>query len=225
MNTNPLISVILCTYNRKSLVLRAIKSVLKQTYTNWQLIIVDDGSTDGSGKILLPLPKNDRRIIYLHHSNKGVALSRNAGIKIALGRYISFLDSDDEYEQDHLEKRIAYLESHKKVAAMFGGVKIVGPKKKHYVPDINRPGNKIHISKCHPAGTLVARIQCLLAVKGFRDMPYSDDYDLITRLKKSFKIAKVNFPTYIYHVDAKDRLCDLYDDGGEERILEFRQGK
>ena len=223
MDTNALVSVVLCTYNRKDVVLRAVDSVIKQTYTNWQLIIVDDGSTDGSEKILSPLTKKDRRIVYLRHANKGVAESRNVGIKNASGRYISFIDSDDEYKQDHLEIRIAYLESHKMVAAMYGGLILVGPKKKHLVPDVTHPGKKIHILKCHPVGTLVARRQCLLAVKGFRDIIYSEDYDIIKRLEKSFKVVRVDFPTYIYRLDSKNRLSDLFEAGGEERILEFRK--
>ena len=224
MDTNALVSVILCTYNRKEQVLRAVDSVLKQTYANWQLIIVDDGSTDGSEKVLSALTKKDRRIVSLRQSNKGVAQARNVGLKNASGRYISFIDSDDEYKQDHLEQRIAYLESHKKVAAIYGGIIIIGPKKKHYVPDVNHPGKKIHIAKCHPVGTLVARRHCLLAVKGFRDIPYSEDYDLIKRLKKSFMVVRVDFPTYIYRVDSKNRLSDLFEAGGENGILKFRKG-
>ncbi len=217
------VSVILCTFNRKDLVVRAIESVVKQLYEDWELIIVDDGSTDGSEKLLLPLSKKDGRIVYVRHKNKGVPYSRNAGIRNTSGAYIAFIDSDDEYRNDHLKRRVSYLESHRNVKAVFGGVKIVGPRAKHFVPDINRPGKKIHISKCHPAGTLVVRKESIMAMKGFRILPFGDDYDLIKRLQTKYKVVRMNVPTYIYHVDGKNRVCDLFEAGGGKRILEFQR--
>ncbi len=91
---NPLISVILPTYNRGYIVERAIKSVLNQTYKNLELIIVDDGSTDNTEEIVKSI--EDKRIIFLKHKkNKGASSARNTGIKNSKGEYISFIDSDD----------------------------------------------------------------------------------------------------------------------------------
>ena len=110
MQHEPLVSIILCTFNRKHLVESAIQSVFKQIHKNWELIIVDDGSSDGSEKILLPISKKDKRIIYTRHKNKGLALSRNVGLNLSSGEYVCFLDSDDEYLSNHISRRVTYVE-------------------------------------------------------------------------------------------------------------------
>ncbi len=222
MQHEPLVSIILCTFNRKHLVESAIQSVFKQIHKNWELIIVDDGSSDGSEKILLPISKKDKRIIYTRHKNKGLALSRNVGLNLSSGEYVCFLDSDDEYLSNHISRRVTYVEKNS-LDGIFGGMKIIGPKEKHFVVDATNPEKKIHISKCHSAGTLLVKRQCLAAIKGFRNITYGDDFNLITRLQKKFRIERVSFPTYVYRVDSDNRLCDLFEENGQKVILLFRE--
>jgi glycosyltransferase involved in cell wall biosynthesis len=106
MNKEPVVSVIIPTYNRTHLVGRAIQSVLNQTYQDFELIVVDDASKDNTKEKIKEFQKKDSRIIYLKHNiNKGGSSARNTGIKAAKGRYIAFLDSDDEYVPDNLEER------------------------------------------------------------------------------------------------------------------------
>ncbi|MCE7979657.1 MAG: glycosyltransferase family 2 protein [Caldilinea sp. CFX5] len=96
MNDSPIFSVIIPTYNRAFLLARAIHSVLEQTFQGFELIIVDDFSTDNTFSIVESFI--DPRIIYLRHThNKGAAATRNSGIKYARGEYVAFLDDDDEY--------------------------------------------------------------------------------------------------------------------------------
>ncbi len=227
MNTDtrklsPEVSIILCTFDRKHLLPRALASVQKQKFRSWELILVDDGSTDGSERLLLSFQRKEPRSVYFRQPNKGLAEARNAGLNIAGGKYVTFLDSDDEYLPNHLQKRITYLHSHPDLDAVHGGLKPAGPREKQYVPDVNNPGGKIHVSLCHAAGTLVVKRTCLLSIKGFRQIPFSEDYDCIRRLEKRFAVRRVSFPTYLYHVDADNRLCDLFEEGGEERILQYR---
>ncbi len=221
-NNEPLVSVILCTYNRERLVRRAIKSVLRQSYTNWELIIIDDGSTDDTDRMVLPVVKRDRRLRFVRHANKGLALSRNDGIALAQGAFIAFLDSDDEYAEKHLECRIHFMRRRRDVGLVYGGIRCVGPNKRQFVPDVERPGTMIHVSKCFTSGTIVARRSVLLRAGGFRNVVFAEDYDLVQRIKTFTRIARSRSATYIYHVDADDRLCDLYAKGGEEGILNFR---
>ena len=95
---NPTVSVIIPTYNRAHLVGRAIKSVLNQTYRDFEIIVVDDGSTDNTKDIIKEFQKKDKRIKYIpYEKNKGGSAARNTGIKAAKGEYIAFLDSDDEW--------------------------------------------------------------------------------------------------------------------------------
>jgi glycosyltransferase involved in cell wall biosynthesis len=100
-NNSILISVVIPTYNRAHVIKRAIDSVLAQTYTNWELIIVDNNSTDNTRAIVEEYTQNER-VIYLQEKRKGVSFARNTGSKNANGDYISFLDSDDEYHFDKL---------------------------------------------------------------------------------------------------------------------------
>src|SRR5688500_11048273 len=96
----PQFSVVVPTYNRSNVLLRAIKSVLAQTLSNFELIVVDDGSTDDTKEVLSRI--NDSRLIYFHQPNSGCSPSRNAGALLAKGTYLTFLDSDDEVRPDWL---------------------------------------------------------------------------------------------------------------------------
>src|SRR5262245_56314305 len=95
----PTVTVIVPTYNREAWLRRSIDSVRNQTFQNWQLLIVDDGSTDGSFELVKELAGQDSRISWMRNvRTKGPAGARNSGIDCATGRYIAFLDSDDEWE-------------------------------------------------------------------------------------------------------------------------------
>ena len=102
MSSKPFFSVIIPTYNRKNLVLAAIDSVLRQTFHDWELIIIDDGSTDGTFKALESI--TDSRISAYFQDNRERSASRNRGINLSKGKFICFLDSDDLYLEDHLGK-------------------------------------------------------------------------------------------------------------------------
>jgi len=104
---NPTVSVIIPTYNRAHLIGRAIQSVLNQTFQDFEIIIIDDSSTDNTDDIIKEFQKKDERIKYIkHNKNKGGSAARNTGIKIAKGEYIAFLDSDDEWLPKKIEKQI-----------------------------------------------------------------------------------------------------------------------
>ena len=222
MSNQPIVSIILCSYNRKHLVRRAIASVFAQTLVDWELVIVDDGSTDGSERFLRAAARRDPRIVFRRHANRGLALSRNAGVAAASGKYITFLDSDDELKPVHLEKRVHYLESHPSADALHGGIQPIGPRSKQYVADTTRPGKKIHLSQCYVAGTLCMKRGAYLRLRGFGSIEYGDDYDFMQRLMKRYRLVRVPWPTYLYHLDSENRLCDLYEEGGVEAIWKFR---
>lgn len=220
---SPLVSIILCTYNRAHLVKRAIASVLTQSYRNWELIIIDDGSADDTWQVVMPVVQSDPRVTYCYHANTGLARSRNIGIALASGKYTTFLDSDDEYRDNHLSVRIDVMEKKPSPALIYGGIEYVGPLKKQYVLDAQRPGKKVHLSKCYASATFFARTSTFKKLNGFRNLPFAEDFNFIRRMqKKGLKIAKVKESTYRYRVDSDNRLCDLYERGGEQAILEFR---
>lgn len=108
---NELISVIMSAYNVEEYIEKSIDSVLQQTYTNWELIIINDGSMDNTKKIVENYLHIDMRIIYLEQENKGVSVARNKGIDSAKGKYIAFLDADDLWTKDALEKLYDLMKS------------------------------------------------------------------------------------------------------------------
>lgn len=108
-----LISIITPSFNCIKFIEQTILSVLKQTYIYWEMIIVDDCSTDGSYEIALDYSKKDKRIKLLRNENKsGAAISRNKALDIAQGEYIAFLDSDDLWEPNKLEVQIKFMILH-----------------------------------------------------------------------------------------------------------------
>lgn len=106
----PNISIIVPVYNIEEYLPRCIESILNQTYNNLELILVDDGSKDKSGEICDAYAKKDNRVVVLHKENGGSSSARNAGIAIAKGEYLGFVDSDDYIEPDMYEKMVAVIE-------------------------------------------------------------------------------------------------------------------
>ena len=98
------ISAIVPVYNSEKYIERCVNSVSQQSYSNWELILVDDGSTDNSYDILCKLKESEPRIKVLHQKNSGPGIARNAGLSTATGDYIVFIDSDDVIKPDYFEK-------------------------------------------------------------------------------------------------------------------------
>lgn len=107
-----MVSVIIPTYNRSDRIEKSIKSVLAQTYNDFEIIVVDDGSTDNTKDVVTSI--DDRRIRYIYQKNAGACVARNLGIETARGEYIAFQDSDDLWVKTKLEKQIAVLEKEKR---------------------------------------------------------------------------------------------------------------
>lgn len=108
-NELPLISVIIPVYNVEKYLTRCLESVITQTYSNLEIILVDDGSTDGSGKVCDRYQEKDSRIKVVHKKNGGVSDARNEGIKVAAGKYITFVDSDDYVSDDYVSCLFAMI--------------------------------------------------------------------------------------------------------------------
>lgn len=108
MNDNPLISIIMPAYNAEKTISESIESVLKQTYQNWELLVVNDGSKDNTSSVVKLF--NNARIKLIEQVNGGVANARNNGIRQAQGEYIAFLDSDDLWLDEKLERQITFYQ-------------------------------------------------------------------------------------------------------------------
>ena len=117
---NNLISVIVPIYNVEQYARRCLDSILCQTYKNLEIILIDDGSTDNSGKICDDYAKKDRRIKVIHQENGGVSHVKNVGISLASGKYICFVDSDDTINPNHIEGLLTACENNKADIAICG---------------------------------------------------------------------------------------------------------
>lgn len=116
------VSIIIPVYNTEQYVKTAIQSVLNQTYTDWELILVNDASTDGSLRILKKIQCHDKRIQVIDiPQNSGAAHARNIGMKLAKGDYLSFLDSDDIWEPTFLESLVSKVEQNSDIKFIYSG--------------------------------------------------------------------------------------------------------
>lgn len=112
MSGSPLISVVIPAYNSAASIAEAIESVTAQTYENWEIVVVNDGSTDGTGAIVRGLGLPADRLRYIEQANAGEGLARNRGVELATGELIAFQDSDDWWEPTKLEEQVAILAAH-----------------------------------------------------------------------------------------------------------------
>ena len=132
MKPDPYISVIMPCYNEQENIARSVQSILDQTFTDFELIVIDDCSTDCSGNIIKHFAQKDSRIIYLkNEKNSGVAIALNKGLRIAKGIFVARIDADDVCEPTRFQKQIDYLKEHPECiicgtfADVFNGKEIV----------------------------------------------------------------------------------------------------
>jgi len=191
------VSVILCTYNRATYLNKCIDSVLNQTFTNWELLIIDDGSEDNSFEVVNPYILQFRNIRYFKHKNKGLAHSRNTGIVASVGRYITGIDSDDTYLPNHLESRWNYMQENSNVDLVAGGLYL---DEDTWVADYYKPGEVINIKECVTGPTFFGKRHVFTDLHGFDDdTSCYDDTDFWARAELRFNTVKLTEPeTYIY---------------------------
>jgi len=194
----PFFSVIMCTYNRASLLPRAIRSLQEQTETDWELIVVDDASTDGTDELIGHLAASEPRLHYVRRPlNGGTAAARNSGMAAAQGLFLTFLDSDDAYAPDHLATRKQMLLDHSEIHFLHGGVDVIGDP---WVIDKDDPTRTIHIDDCVVGGTFVIRADVAAVLGPFQEGLYADDADYYERAcSANIVIARTDHPSYRYY--------------------------
>ncbi len=207
----PTVSVVIPTYNRAHLISRAIRSVNQQTYQDIEIIIVDDGSTDNTKELVKQL--KDSRMLYIRSSqNRGGAAARNIGIQASRGKYIAFLDSDDEWFPEKIYKQVqALVEGEEEVGMVYTGILFMG--ENGIVSNENKPvfRGKIlpQLLRTNVIGsTSSAMIKrfCLEAVGMFDEQfPSRQDLDLWIRIAAKYNIEYVPEALTIHHIH-KNRI-------------------
>jgi glycosyltransferase involved in cell wall biosynthesis/peptidoglycan/xylan/chitin deacetylase (PgdA/CDA1 family)/SAM-dependent methyltransferase len=208
MSEKPLVSGITIFFNGESFFQEAIESVLAQTYDRWELLLVDDGSTDRSTEIAqrysMQYPGKIRYLEHEHHQNRGMSAARNLGSRHARGKYIAFLDADDVWLPQKLERQVAILESQPRAGMVYGRTEywyswtgIAEDRERDYVPDLGIPQDAIVepptlLTLLYPLGQKTAPCLCSLMIRsdvikkigGFEEsfMDYYEDQAFLTKV-------------------------------------------
>ncbi len=229
----PKVSVIIPTYNRSHFLSRAIKSVLNQTFQDFELIIVDDGSTDNTKEVIENFQEKDKRIKYIWQKNSGgPAKTRNKGIEKSEGEYIAFLDDDDECLPKKLEKQILlFKESKVPNLGFVGGLDIiVGKKPIKDITPFYKSGNILKDLCFHciirTPGTVLVKRSVLQKV-GFFDEKFkaADDYDMWIRISQhySFDYVKENILKYHVHTNNLSQNKETFYQRVEDECFLFKK--
>ena len=202
MLNTPLVSVIIPTYNSGRFIAQAVQSVLDQTYRQFEIIIIDDGSTDATRDVLREF---NAHIRYCYQENRGPSAARNAGIEIAGGDYICFLDADDTWMPNKLEVQLAFMAKHDDISLVFSDMeerdldkrlptsflekKVFRSNIVSQIP-IQDTFKKLLIENFVLTSTVMARKDCFVKAGLFDEsLRVSEDRDLLLRITAYFKIA------------------------------------
>ncbi len=213
-----LVSIILPTFKRPDKLKRAINSVLNQTYLHWELVVIDDNHPKSEARkqteLYMQQYKQDARIIYIQNKeNLGGALSRNEGIKKANGFFITFLDDDDEYLPEKIEKQVNLFNSSKQnnlgiVYCLSKKINQNGKTLSYSIVKAKGDALKKHlIRNITPCPTILTKKMILEEVEGFRDLINGQEYDLTLKiLSKGYHIDFVNEILVIFHLHDSERI-------------------
>ncbi len=212
--TSPEFSIVVPLYNKASEIRRCLCSVLGQTYTKFELIVIDDGSTDGGDAVVRSI--QDLRLKLLQQENQGLAETRNNGVRASGSQIVAFLDADDEWLPNHLEEMARLARLHPQAGVFSTGFWLdrgrgwrrrVQLAKSHLKPGTSLVADYFSIpdGKILPSATAV-RKDALSAAGGYRTM-FGEDVDLLLRMAAMFPVAYTPRATAIWHLDAKNRMC------------------
>lgn len=199
------VSVLMTVFNTDlSYTKRAIDSVLNQDFQDFELIIIDDGSKGNDREFLMDyVEKNEDKISYIRHNNRGQSESINRGVLYSLGEYITMIDSDDEYKYNHLSSCLMEINDLDLICST--SETIVDNDNDYYVPDKNDLSKLIHLDEATLFGTLFGRKKVFTSIE-FKT-GFAADADFYERATKQFCVKKFDLRTYIYHRNIPNSIC------------------
>lgn len=201
----PKVSVILTAYNREAMVGAAIDSLLVQTFDDFEIIVVDDGSTDRSVEVVKSM-RDPRVRLITHERNLGIPSARNSGLEAAEGQYIAWLDSDDLARPKRLALQAAYLDSHPSIAMVGASAGTIRPSGRHSWMPRPRPTSHEQIVSMLQFRTsmlqssIMGRAEILKQYPYRLEFPVCQDLDMFIRLTRDHRVA--NLPQVLV-----DRRC------------------
>lgn len=203
-DTSPKVSVVMAAYNAADFIAEAINSILSQTYTNFELIIVNDGSTDNTDIALSSLI-SDKRIIYIAQKNAGQTIAKNNGIKAATGEVIGFCDADDYWHPEKLRIQMGILQSDPKIGVVYSDIQAINHKGEIIPPSQAFSGKEGNIltdlvfDNFIPFGSVILRKECLKEHGLFNESyRMGIDWDLWLRISTSWQFKYTTERLYFY---------------------------
>lgn len=203
-------SIIIPTYNREKYIINTIKNIISQTYTNWELLIIDDGSTDNTKEKINPFLK-DNRIKYIYQKNSERSIARNNGIKTATGDYICFVDSDEKLNTNHLEKILNGIKKNNfKIGVYHYDIGFIYPEKKNnYIrkgKNFNYPINPDEL-----ISIIIGVPQLCIPKSIMKEFQFDskisigEDVELLFRITKKHPIFYIEGKTTIFEIEHEKR--------------------
>ncbi len=203
--TGPLISVVMPLYNGRPYVAAAIDSVLAQTYQRWELIVIDDGSSDGGPDLVLDAYRDPRIRFLANPTNRGVAFTRQVGISEARGEYLAWLDCDDLILPERLEAQLAFLRDHPDIGLCGTWIERFGGDDHSTArppgdPEMLR--SLLLFTPIVPNATVMLRLEWVRKYGIAYDvgLPIAEDYDFVLQCSRCFKVGIVPRVLYRYRV-------------------------
>ncbi len=199
ISADPKVTVFMAVYNREALLCESLDSVLNQTFRDFELLIVDDGSTDRSVEVIESRPDPRIRLVR-HQTNQGIPKTRSHGLALARGQYLAILDSDDIAYPRRLERQVGFLEAHPEIAAVGGWAKRVKTDGRATSPAVRptRPREiraRIPFTTCFKNPTMMARTAAMLEF-GYREQfVICQDIDMWSRMSGKYPLA--NLPEFM----------------------------
>lgn len=211
MDEAPAVSVIMPVYNGAKTVRASIETLFKQTFPHWEVLVIDDGSTDGTPGILRQIVGEDRRVRLLAQANQRQAAARNAGLAQARGRYIALLDADDYALPERLAKQVAFLDQNPAVTVLGGGrIEVDGAGRELRVflhPETHEDLCKKIFTQCPFCTSTVMTRRQFFATRRFDvTMPPCEDHDLWLRSYRDPVVRFHNLPEPLVRYTARRRV-------------------
>ena len=206
----PIVSVIIPTFNRAKVIKRAVSSVLNQNFKDFECIVVDDGSTDETESVLSEF---NSKISIVKTENKGVSSARNFGARLSAGKFIAFLDSDDEWKKDKLAKQTAYMkESGMRISQTdeiwVRSGKFVNKSRKYIRPCGNIFYNCLEVCAVTPSSVMMEK-ELFFEYGGFDEtFPVCEDYDLWLRMSPKENFGLLDEPLIVKYGGEADQLSN-----------------
>ena len=227
MSQNSLVSVLIPCYNCEEYVEEAVMSIIKQTYSNLEILVIDDGSTDNTGNILKMLVKEDPRIIYIkNEENLKLIATLNKGLNLCKGKYIARMDADDISLPTRIEKQVNFLEAHPEIGIVGTYIQIFGVRESIWKMDTKDKYIRAHLfcnsSFAHPSVMMRTSILRDNHLYYNTDYPHAEDYKLWCDIAQYTKLANIPEVLLFYRIN-ENQVSNKYNKEQKETAQRIRE--